>query len=205
MGTVKHTYTSVVSARGRWRLAVAQFRRVPGAGYLAALAFVGLCTVVIGLTPLSHGPGQRAPLYLIPVLASGAMLGMGPAVLAAGMGFLAYDWFFVQPLHQFAVANSDDWEALLLFLAAALVTGQLTAMLRRRAADAARRTAEAVALQEIGNALVAASSPEQALGAAAAKLRTTLDLVACDVLLPAGGELRPVSGTELAAGNLVTA
>src|SRR5688572_4034303 len=62
------------------------------ASYGAAVAAVALVTVAIGLVPSTPLLGQRSPIYLIAVLGTGALFGRGPAIAAAVLSFLAFDW-----------------------------------------------------------------------------------------------------------------
>ena len=198
----------------RWLERSARPRAV---GYAVALALVALVTTAIGATPVHVTLAHPAPLYLTAVLACGAIYGRGPAVLAAVLSFLAFDWFFVSPVHTLTVANPDEWAALLLFLLAALVTGELTAALRRRADDAYRKEQEARTLHAMGTSLVSAGPLEGAVREAAATLRATLGLSACDVLLPelddtvdgagvvGGAPLVAALGTLLSSSDMATA
>lgn len=125
----------------------------PWLRYLIAAGFVGAITLVVGLAPTGVSVSHRSPVYFLAVLGAGALLGRGPAVLAAALSFLAFDFFFVHPLHTFTVADPEEWQALLLFLVAALVTGQLTAQLRDRAEAARQREREALAYYEVRDRL----------------------------------------------------
>ncbi|MGH2367675.1 MAG: sensor histidine kinase [Chloroflexota bacterium] len=188
-----------------WARTLWQWTRRRAAGYLLAVALVALITATLAAIPARFLLGHRAPLYLISVLATGAISGRGPAILASLLSFLAFDWFFVPPFHTLTVSDPEEWQALLLLLLTALVTGQLTALLRDRAATANRREQEALALYEIGQALASAASTDQVLAAATDRLRLALGLTACAVLLPDGGRLRPLSGAALRGDDEATA
>src|SRR4030095_8568604 len=60
--------------------------------------------------------------------------------------FLAFNWFFVRPLHTFNVGDPEEWFALVIFLITAAITSQLAADQRARAREAAEREREAIAL-----------------------------------------------------------
>lgn len=196
---------AMATAWGAWTATLRRWVLRRGVGYLAAVVLVALVTAAIGLTPTALPLGHRSPIYLVAVLGTGALFGRGPAIVAALLSFLAFDWFFVAPAHTLHVANADEWQALLLFLFAAVVTGHLTALLRERARAASRGEREAVALYEVGKALAGAPSNEAALVAATERLRRGLALVCCDVLLPDGGQLRPLKGPSLGTNDQATA
>src|SRR5687768_2342689 len=164
--------------------------------YALSLALVGAMTLLVGATVtwVTRGEaGHYGQLFLLPVLAAGALLGRGPAVLASLLSFLAFNWFFVPPVHTLTVADAEDWQGLLTSLAVALVTGELTARLRARADDANRREREALALQEVGQALSAATSFDDALAATQRGLRRVLGDVELRLIL---AEERETAGME---------
>lgn len=105
--------------------------------------------VAVGRTHLAN----ISMLYLIAVLAVAAGFGSGPAILASVAAFLAFDFFFTEPYYTFTVADPTEWVALLLFLATAVITGQLAAGQRRRAEEARQREREALLLYDVARLL----------------------------------------------------
>jgi len=166
-------------------------------GYTFALAAVALVSAVIAVLPGALRIANVSMLYLIAVLATAVAFGSGPAVVASVLAFLFFDWFFVEPVHQFTVADPQEWVALLLFLATAVVTGQLAAGQRRRAEEARQREREAVVLYDVAR-LLGGEELRPALAAIAERLRSELavDAVAIEVADVAGG---PVSAGNSAA------
>src|SRR6476661_3917501 len=116
-------------------------------------------------------------LYLLAVMASAVAYGRGPAVFASIAAFLIFDWFFVEPLHQFTVSDPEEWISLLLFLLTATVTGQLAAGQRQRAREAQQREREALVLYDVVR-LLGEGTVDTALPAVADRLRRELHLVA---------------------------
>jgi K+-sensing histidine kinase KdpD len=117
-------------------------------GFVVAFAAVAAVTIVIGAIETRIHIGSIAMLYLIAVLASATLDGRRAAVAASLASFLAYNWFFVEPLHTFQVGDQEEWFALVLFLVTAGITGQLASQLRDRARESAERAQETVALYE---------------------------------------------------------
>ena len=62
---------------------------------------------------------------------------------------LAFNWFFLAPVHTLTLSDSRNWLALLVYLAIAVVVGELAARSRRRAQEAAVNAAAATALREV--------------------------------------------------------
>ncbi|MBI2863219.1 MAG: DUF4118 domain-containing protein [Chloroflexi bacterium] len=154
-------------------------------GYATSFVGIALMTVLIGLILSLSAIPNISMLYLVVVLAISVAFGRGPAVFASILAFLAIDWFRTEPLHTFTVGNPAEWIALGLFLLTAIVTGQLAAGQRRRAQEAEQRKREAVVLYDLVR-LMNGPDLEQALNAAAARLRDELQLSAVAIEIAAG-------------------
>lgn len=111
------------------------------------------------MTVAIHFTLRRAPianisaLYLLVILALAVAYGSRPAVLAAVLAFLAFNWFFVAPTGRFTVHDPAEWVALLTFLAVGLITGHLAGRLRVREAEARRRAEELEALERLSRTI----------------------------------------------------
>lgn len=174
-----------VRQRGLW---------FPGAGYAVAALGVAAMTGLLHLIPGASHVANVSMLYLLVVIGAALRFGSGPAILASVLAFLAFDWFFVQPKFQFTVDKPEEWLALVMFLITAVVTGQLTALLRARAEEAWRRGREATALAEASWAIASQVDRDRAL---AEVLRRLADVTGPDAaaILAAGTD----SNLELAA------
>lgn len=144
-------------------LCFSMLARGAGRGYAAALGLVAAVSVLIGIV-LSVVPiANISILYLLAVLAAAVRYGRGPAITAAFAAFLTFNWFFVEPVHTFAVHRAEEVLALVVLLLAAVVIGQLAARERARRREAEAREREAVLL----GAMVAALSEGGATSTAA--------------------------------------
>src|SRR5262249_48600682 len=90
-------------------------------------------------------PAGLGSIYLIAVLAVAIRRGQVPALVAAVLGVLTLNYFFIKPLHQLTIADSDNVVALGVLLLAALVVGRLAGQSRQRAAEAELRAEQAAA------------------------------------------------------------
>lgn len=172
-------------------------------GYVAGLGAVVLVSLVIGFVLGRTHIANISMVYLIAVLATAVVFGSGPAVVASVAAFLIFNWFFVEPLHTFTVADPTEWIALLLFLATAVITGQLAASQIRRAEEAKQREREAVVLYDVAR-LVTEDDLRAALASIADRLRNELQVsgVAIDLIEGTGfggtalsGDMRLAPGT----------
>ncbi|MEO8802430.1 MAG: ATP-binding protein [Rudaea sp.] len=129
------------------------------AGSIAAVAVAGCAQKLFGLNDLS-------PVFMLAVLAVAARTRTGPAVLAAILCFLGYNYFFFEPRFSFYISGRRDVATIVLFLAAALLAGRLASRLGMQI-QALRNTNWQVHLrQELGQRLAAAADEPQVLEAA---------------------------------------
>ena len=131
-------------------------------GYAVGAAFVATATALAFGLDRTFERVDLGVIYLSAVLAAGVMHGLRPALVAATIAFLTYNFLFLEPQYSFAIGSPTDLLTLVVFWAVALVTGGLAGRVRDQARSAQRR-ASAV------SALLAAS---QALSAADGKLAT---------------------------------
>ncbi|MNV11028.1 Sensor protein KdpD [compost metagenome] len=170
-----------ISLTGGWR------------GYAVGAACVVAAT---GLALLLDRTFERVDLgviYLSAVLAAGVLYGLRPALAAATLAFLTYNFLFLQPTYSFAIGSPTDLLTLVVFWAVALTTGVLAGRVREQA-RAAQRRASAV------SALLAASQRLTGVGDRAAAARILAEQTAAAagagavVLLPVNDELTLVAG-----------
>jgi C4-dicarboxylate-specific signal transduction histidine kinase len=76
--------------------------------------------------PAFHLETAPASLFLCAVMFSAWLGGVGPGLLATVLSCLALSYYFLEPLHSFAV-NSDEMPRLVIFTVAALLVGSLSA------------------------------------------------------------------------------
>jgi two-component system sensor histidine kinase KdpD len=160
---------------------------------IVALAIVGVLLVTTVVVALLEGPTigieDASPVYLVAVVAVGAVAGTIPAVITAIGAFLAYDVLFTEPRLSLVVADPREWLDLVLFLFVALAVGRLVAIQRARADEAARRAAEAATLFALSRSLATATSTADAAPEVAERVRHAAGLERVWILAgPPAGE-----------------
>ena len=162
-------------------------------GYAVGVACVIAAT---GLALLLDRTFERVDLgviYLTAVLAAGALYGLRPALAAATVAFLTYNFLFLQPKFSFAIGSPTDVLTLIVFWGVALTTGALAGRVREQA-RAAQRRASAV------SALLAASQRLTGIGDRGEAARILAEQTAAAagagavVLLPVESELTLTAG-----------
>ncbi len=98
-------------------------------------------------------------LFLSAVLAISALGGRTVSVVSAIAASLLVNWYFVDPLHTFTIAQSENVLALVVFVVVAVTVGSLVDLTARRATEAGRARAEAGALARTAATLAADPDP----------------------------------------------
>jgi len=181
---------------------LADMRRLaPLRGYAAALAAVVLVTVVIGAIETRAHVANISMLYLMAVLGAATLIGRGPAIAASIASFLAFNWFFVDPIHTLTVGDPKEWFALVLFLVTAVITSQLAADQRDRAREAADRARDATLMFEVAHVL---GEPDLDTALASVTERLRQGLGVAGVIVELDGEdvpRRTIAGDATVAGG----
>ncbi len=87
----------VVRAYAQWRRMIA--RGGPPMQYAVAVVSTALVTALMALSGLALEPANISLIYLLAVLFTAITAGLGPGIVASVLSFLAYNFFFVQPLY----------------------------------------------------------------------------------------------------------
>ncbi len=154
--------------------------------------------------------------YLLIVLALASTRGLYPAILTSFVSFLSFDFLLVPPLYTFTIKRFEEWLALFVFLAIAIITSQLAAALRRRADEASRRERETSILYQLIRATNREEDLQQQLYVIA---RAVVDVFSswgvrdCAILLPddqgklvlQADALKPVDRVQLSSDEKATA
>ena len=113
-------------------------------------------------------------LFLLAVILSAASNGLFAAMLAAALSFVAYNFFFIDPVFTLTIARPNEILALLIFMAVAGVTGTLAARLREQMQRARQYARYTEGLYDFSRRLSAAFGLDNVLTATAVHLHGTL-------------------------------
>ena len=130
-------------------------RLAPLAGSAAAVVLV---TAAIFLLRESVPVLSLGSLYVLAVLPVAILWGRFWAVLVAIASMLAFNFFFLEPVHTFRLSDRSNWLALAVYLATAIAVSELAARARQRAAEAEQREREEALLGELSVALLQGES-----------------------------------------------
>lgn len=144
--------------------------------FTIATASVGLLTALLYGFNIDPHFANVSMLYLLVVTLCAVFLGRSPAIWASILSFFAFDWFFVDPRHTFAVKEPAEWIALCMFLLTATIIGQLMALLRARATEALQHKDETAALAEASWAIASQLDTKSALIEVVRQVAKVVDL-----------------------------
>ena len=183
----------------------------PVVAYAATLVIVALSTLGGLWVAPRWGTAPVDMLFLPAVLASAALFGRLPSLTAAILSALAYNYFFVIPLHSLRIDRPEDLMTIVLLLAVAIVTSQLAAAMRAQGRLAAANAARNATIAGVARRLLSCSTAEEIGTVAASELAS---LFACDAALltadgtvlgraPEGGPLTPsdIAAAAVAIGT----
>ncbi|MDI7860498.1 sensor histidine kinase KdpD [Rhizobiaceae bacterium n13] len=193
---VRHKRLPKLNVLGAWRP-------------LAIAAATVACAIALGLSiQLFIQLPNISLLFLLAVLISATYAGHVAAIAAALFSVLGYNFFFINPVRTFTIAEPHEVFALFVFLVAAVLAGSLASRVREQAKAARQRAISTQALYDFSRKLSGTAKEDDVLWAAVTQLQGTLRRDAA-LLLPEEGELKLKAAwppdTELAVGDMTAA
>ena len=162
-------------------------------GYALGAGYIGIATAIALLLDRGFERVDLTVVYLCAVLAAGVRHGLRPALAAATVAFLVYNFLFLQPRYTFLIGSPTDILTLFVFWAVALTTGWLAGRVREQAKTAQTRASTVSALLAASQTIAGSTDPtgtarilaEQICAAASAETV---------ILLPQGDDLVIAAG-----------
>jgi two-component system, OmpR family, sensor histidine kinase KdpD len=170
--------------QGRSAFAVSPQRLKAGL-YHYAVAMVTIAIVVFVYRRLPDvNPTTVALTFLLVVLGVASRWGLTVATTTAVVATLAFNYFFLPPVHTFTIADPQNWIALLAFLISAIVASRLSERARREAMNATRRRKEVERLYSLSQQLLATENVMELLNSIPHLVREAFGLKAAAMYLP---------------------
>src|SRR5262249_45505870 len=111
--------------------------RSPVVGLMVSAALVAAVTGVIFALRDHVSVLSLSVLYLLAVIPVAALSGLVYALLVSVASMLAFNFFFLAPVHSFTLQDSSNWFALGIFVFTSVVVSELAARSRRTATESA--------------------------------------------------------------------
>jgi len=192
----------VISGDGRPVAAAAAREKAPHPrgspqGYAAAVGIIALATAIswnlFGWSQLT----DVVMVLLLGIVIVAMRFGYGPSIVAAVLGVLSLDYFFVPPYFTFAVSDFRHVLTFAIMFLVAIVISSLTQRIRSQVDAARDRENRTASLYAMSRELAAAASSERVFEVA---VRHIADVFACRVAIlspRADGALESAAGGEL--------
>jgi two-component system, OmpR family, sensor histidine kinase KdpD len=100
---------------------------------------------------------------LLVILAVSARWGLAEATVASLIAVLGLNYYFLPPIGAFTIQDPQNWVALAAFMVTAVTASQLSARVRRRAAEAEARRLEIERLYELVQAMILSGNVRRTL------------------------------------------
>ena len=149
-------------------------------GYLEGMALVAVATLIGQLIHQLFTPTTIMGLYVLAVVITAYLGGLGPSIMVSIVGVLAFDFFFIRPYLSFSVSDTQYILTFLVLLLVSIVISYLTARVRRQTEAAKIKESETYALFALGRDLAVSNDLESYLQVIIKRARETLghDIIA---------------------------
>ena len=165
-----------------------QSKRVNLAAYATAFAAVA-AALVLGLAlKLIIGIEHVDLVFLMAVILVAGRYGLWPSVVASVVSLLAYNFFFLPPVHTFTISDPAHAVALVFFLAAAMAASNFAGRVRDQAVATRMRARTSDALYAFSRKVAGVATLDDLLWAAAFQIASMLKLNVV-LLLEENGQL----------------
>ncbi|MHB8104181.1 MAG: DUF4118 domain-containing protein, partial [Dehalococcoidales bacterium] len=142
--------------------------------YLYGLGVVVLATLLGQFIHDIFTTTTIAMLYMLCVVVTAYLWGLGPSIFVSVIGVLAFDFFHVPPYLTFRVNDTQYIFTFLALLVVGVVISYLASMVRRQTESARRRERETAALYSLGRDLAVSSDLESYIKAIIKRAKETL-------------------------------
>ncbi|HEX3988536.1 MAG TPA: DUF4118 domain-containing protein, partial [Verrucomicrobiae bacterium] len=179
-------------------------RSLAGAGWLqyvvvvvtvAAVALAGFL-----FTPRVE-PHAMAFLSLLAVVVLALFVDRGPALAAATLSAIIWDYFFLPPVFEFRVSHFEDGLLMVMYFVVAIALGQLTSRIRAQEVAERQRESRATALYLLGRELAGATTTDQIAAKVVSELERSLGAEVAVLLSDARNQLKPHKAGTLEIGE----
>ncbi len=170
--------------------------RIPLINYLLPLMTMALVTILAGLVYPYLGLANVAMILILPILFSAVKWGTGPAVTAAVVCSLIFDYFYIPPVPGFIPADLPYLFSLVVFIIVALLTGTLSGRLQQQVISSRQREKRMAALYSLSRDIAAVSDINPAMEIVARRVSETTDSQAAILLPDQNGKLELRAGAS---------
>ena len=169
--------------------------------YVMVALLVTATTIVGILAQPWIGSGALDLLYLVPVIIAANRYGLTPGLMTGVAAALAYNFFFLPPVHTFTITDPQSLITVVILLGIATFTSRLTGATRSRAAIGVRNARTNADLAAFAQALTRVSDAQSTAETVVAEAAHLLDVQAQLYVLREG---EPVMLAAAPSGSVLT-
>ena len=133
---------------------------------------------------------------LLAVLLIAVYIGRGPALLAAAVSAISFNFFFIEPRYTFIITKLQDIILISLYFLIGLFAGNLTAQIRQQEQLARRNVQRIMALYRLARETATAADLDAVLATAVTQLRQSFEAEVAILLAPTGQLTREPHGSS---------
>jgi two-component system sensor histidine kinase KdpD len=152
-----------------------------GLALIFSIATSGILLLVSSSEPINKTTIALA--FLLPVGLSAAFWGLISGIIAAVSSFLAFNYFFLEPVHSLTIHNNEDLVILAAFLCITVVLSELAGHIRSNLAAATDREQEALHLYEFSSLLATCHNEHAAAQALLDKINQAIKPIRMEILI----------------------
>lgn len=160
--------------------------------YLLAVGIIGIATALNLIALPLIGYQAVGLIELLGVLLIAIYIGRGPAVLAATISAISWNFLFIEPRFTFEISRAEDVILFVLYFAIAIFAGNLTARLRIQERQARRNADRTMALYRLAHETATAVNMDDVLRTAVAQIGQVFDAQVV-MLLPEANQRTPTA------------
>lgn len=176
--------------------------RIRWINFLWTLCAVAVTTAVLFVFRSNLSSQVIALLYLLPVMLAAMRWGLLPALTASLTSFFAFNFFFLFPTFTFAVGNTDELLALMIFLIVAVIISRAVTSANLHAIQAEAREREATTLYALSRALEEQAGLEETLDSVTRMITEAFSIAGCEILVGTEGAVRQSKARFMAGSAL---
>jgi two-component system sensor histidine kinase KdpD len=161
--------------------------------YVLAISIIVVITIfdlilVSALTWFSYEAVGLIELFAVLLIA--VYIGRGPALFAATVSAISWNFLFIEPRLTFDISRSQDIILFVLYFVIAIFTGNLTARIRTQEKQAKYNVERTMALYDLAHETARAMNMDDVIRIAVAQIQRVFD-AQVTVILPVGSQLSP--------------
>jgi len=137
---------------------------------LAVALALGVGHVLTQFTPLPN----LSMVFMLAVLSIAVSFGIWPAIYASLLSSLVYNFFFIEPIYTFTIAEPYELLALVIFVIVAVIASALAGRARQQATIAVSRVRAMRRLYEFTRRLSSLATPDAVAEGAASEIHASL-------------------------------